>query len=153
MRVAIVGGGPGGLFTAYYLQKFLPGLLQVTIFEASSRLGGKVCTRSFGNTSALYEAGVAELYNYDMHEEDPLRSLVDSFGLDTVPMSGSCVILGDAILNTMADVQRIFGAGTAKAVEDFYQKCRSLCSPQDYYSDDWEKDNGHAWSRRTLRDR
>ncbi len=152
MRLAIVGGGPGGLTTAYYLQKFLSGAVEVTIFEASPRLGGKVCTRSFENASALYEAGVAELYNYRMHGEDPLRDLVDALGLKTVSMVGGSVVLGNAMLNSMTDIRRAFGAGTAEAVQDFFRKSRSLCTPYQFYADDWENDNQHPWADRSLRE-
>lgn len=152
MRLAIVGGGPGGLITAYYLQKLLPGVLKTTIFEASPRLGGKVCTRSFESVSALYEAGVAELYNYRMHGEDPLRDLVDALDLKTVSMAGGSVVLGNAILNSMADIRRSFGAGTAEAVQDFYRNSRSLCTPHQFYADEWEHDNQHPWANRSLRE-
>ena len=66
MRIAIVGGGLGGLITAYYIEKLLTQAPKLTIFESSSRLGGKIRTGSFESVSALYEAGVAELYNYSM---------------------------------------------------------------------------------------
>src|SRR3972149_9924818 len=152
MHLAIVGSGPGGLVTAHYLQKFLPGVYETAIFEAAPRLGGKICTRSFESVSALYEAGVAELYNYRMHGEDPLRDLIDAFGLETVSMSGGSVVLGDVILNTMADIRRSFGTGTAEAVQDFYRKCRDLCTPYEFYADDWESDNKHSCANRSLRE-
>src|SRR5438128_2440742 len=41
-RVAIAGGGPGGLFTAWYLAAKLGPACKITIFEASERLGGKI---------------------------------------------------------------------------------------------------------------
>ncbi|WP_221175252.1 NAD(P)-binding protein, partial [Staphylococcus aureus] len=37
--LAIVGGGPGGLMSAWYLKRKLGDLCRVTIFEASDRLG------------------------------------------------------------------------------------------------------------------
>lgn len=152
MRLAIVGGGFGGLITAYYIKKYWPGAPQPTIFEASPRLGGKISTRSFETVSALYEAGVAELYGYSMHGEDPLKDLVDALGLKTVPMTGGCVVLDDAILNTMEDVRRIFGAATAKAVDDSYRRYNLLCPILDFYADDRRFDNSHAWANRTLRE-
>ena len=42
LDLAIVGGGPGGLMSAWYLKKKLGELCRVTIFEASDRLGGKI---------------------------------------------------------------------------------------------------------------
>jgi protoporphyrinogen oxidase len=46
-RVAIVGGGPGGLLTAYLLKEQCSNLCEVTLFEAGPRLGGKVRTEQF----------------------------------------------------------------------------------------------------------
>ena len=46
-KIGIVGGGPGGLMTAYMLQKFANCPLEVTLFEASPRLGGKILTPQF----------------------------------------------------------------------------------------------------------
>jgi len=152
MRIAIVGGGLGGLITAYYIEKLLTQAPKLTIFESSSRLGGKIRTGSFESVSTLYEAGVAELYNYSMHGEDPLRDLVNALGLKAIPMSGGCVVLGDNILNTMDDMRKTFSATSAKAVDDFYNKCKLLCPALDFFSDDWQVDNNHAWANRTLRE-
>ena len=37
LNIAIVGGGPGGLMTAYLLQQQLTAPMHVTLFEASER--------------------------------------------------------------------------------------------------------------------
>ena len=47
LDLAIVGGGPGGLMSAWYLKKKLGDLCRVTIYEASDRVGGKIATRKF----------------------------------------------------------------------------------------------------------
>ena len=47
LDLAIVGGGPGGLMSAWYLKKKLGDLCRVTIYEASDRVGGKIVTRKF----------------------------------------------------------------------------------------------------------
>ncbi len=47
LDLAIVGGGPGGLMSAWYLKKKLGELCRVTIYEASDRVGGKILTRKF----------------------------------------------------------------------------------------------------------
>jgi len=80
-RVAIVGGGPGGLMTAYQLQQRCSVPVDVTIYEASSRLGGKILTSQFASAPVPYEAGAAELYDYSQVGEDPLRELVERLGL------------------------------------------------------------------------
>ena len=76
LDLAIVGGGPGGLMSAWYLKKKLGELCRVTIYEASDRVGGKILTRKFDSAPAMYEAGVAEIYDYSMTGPDPLRELV-----------------------------------------------------------------------------
>jgi len=93
LDLAIVGGGPGGLMSAWYLKRKLGNLCRVTIFEASDRLGGKVLTGRFDSTPAIYEAGVAELYDYSMTGPDPLREMVQYFGLQTIPMDAMQVQL------------------------------------------------------------
>ncbi len=62
--VAIIGGGPAGLFTSSILETTCGDVCNTTIFEASDRVGGKVVTCSFRSVPILYEAGVAEFYDY-----------------------------------------------------------------------------------------
>ena len=40
-KVAIIGGGPGGMFTAWHLAAKAGPSCQITVFEASERLGGR----------------------------------------------------------------------------------------------------------------
>src|SRR6201993_5423146 len=72
LDLAIVGGGPGGLMSAWYLKRKLGELCRITIFEATDRLRGKILTRKFDSAPATYEAGVAEIYDYSMTGPDPL---------------------------------------------------------------------------------
>ena len=74
IEIGIVGGGPGGLMTAWHLENKCPDLVDITILEASQRLGGKLLTRQFSEYGVFYEAGVAELYDYSPIGPDPLRS-------------------------------------------------------------------------------
>ena len=62
-RIGIVGGGPGGLFTARLLTKKLNDAIEITVFEAAPRLGGKVLTTCFEKSGIAFEAGTAELYD------------------------------------------------------------------------------------------
>lgn len=39
--VAIIGGGPGGLISAYLLQQKCKSACDVTLFEATGHVGGK----------------------------------------------------------------------------------------------------------------
>src|SRR5437660_12449188 len=109
LDLAIVGGGPGGLMSAWYLRKKLGDLCRITIFEASDRLGGKIVTRKFDSAAAMYEAGVAEIYDYSMTGPDPLRQLVQPFGLESIPMDAEPVQLDGVLLNEVAGMTRRFG--------------------------------------------
>lgn len=150
-RIAIVGGGPGGLVTAHYLDEVLAAPFRATLFEATPRVGGKILTRSFNKGKILYEAGVAELYNYSAQGLDPLRQLIDEFNLPTVEMAGPTVVLGDQIITSPKDFANTFGPDAATCLKDFYAKAMSNISPQDYFDDDWEGDNAHPWATQSLR--
>ena len=63
-NVSIIGGGPAGLFTSSILETTCGDVCNTTIFKASDRVGGKVVTCSFRSVPILYEAGVAEFYDY-----------------------------------------------------------------------------------------
>ena len=151
-RVAIIGGGPGGLLTAKFLESFPEGFVSATIFEASPRAGGKILTQSFEHAPVLFEAGLAEFYDYSHFASDPLKELVDKLGLKTVEMVGPTVILGDAILRNMADVKRHLGTKSASALTEFYRSCANLYSPTDYYEGYSRIDNEHPWSSCSFRD-
>ena len=56
-HVGIVGGGPGGLMTAYHVQKYANRPVRLTVIEASDRLGGEGHDAASGQLSAAtYEA-------------------------------------------------------------------------------------------------
>jgi monoamine oxidase len=149
MKVAIIGGGPGGLMTAYLLnQRRVP--VDITLFEASNRLGGKIVTRRFERAPVPYEAGAAELYDYSQLGPDPLRVLIDDLGLSTVLLDGRTVVIGDRILRGLRDVRREFGDETYRALRRFRLMARSLISPAEYYESDWKEDNADPLSRRSF---
>ncbi|MDI3289014.1 FAD-dependent oxidoreductase [Polyangium sp. 15x6] len=151
-RVAIVGGGPGGLFTAYMLNDKLWDRCAITLYEASSRLGGKISTAKLGPGGPVYEAGVAEIYDYSMIGYDPLRTLVEHLGLGVLPMSGGTVLLGDRVLRNIADIRQLCGDNTASSVEAFRAEAMRQLSREDYYDSHWTHDNAHAWARKTCRE-
>jgi monoamine oxidase len=134
--VGIVGGGPGGLLTAYFLQKLVPEPISATLFEASPRLGGKILTRRFAHAAATYEAGAAELYDYTPVGEDSLRELVAELGLPITPMRGASVIMDHRVLSNLDDVQRHFGLAARSALTAFDQRARDCISPQEFYHSD-----------------
>jgi len=147
LDLAIVGGGPGGLMSAWYLRRKLGELCRVTIFEASDRLGGKILTRKFDSAPAVYEAGVAEIYDYSMTGPDPLRELIQHFGLQTIPMDAEQVVLDGELLNDVPGMRRKYGAKTAEAIEAFRKRCSEMISPIEYYEGVGAHDNDHPWSQ------
>jgi protoporphyrinogen oxidase len=151
-RVAIVGGGPGGLMTAYRLQQRCAAPFAATIYEASGRLGGKILTERFASNPATYEAGAAELYDYSHVGEDPLRELVSELGLTAQPMSGNSVIINDRVLNDLDDVARVYGAKTELALEDFDARAKRWMSPREYYDADWRESNADPMSSEMFYD-
>src|SRR3984957_14470568 len=146
LDLAIVGGGPGGLMSAWYLKKKLGELCRVTIFEASNRVGGKILTRKFDSAPAMYEAGVAEIYDYSMTGPDPLRELIQHFGLQTIPMDAEQVQLDGELLNDVPGMRRKYGAKTADAIEEFRKRCSTMVSPIEYYEGVGAHDNEPPWA-------
>jgi monoamine oxidase len=151
MRVAIIGGGPGGLMTAYLLQQRTPFPCAITLFEAGKRLGGKIVSRQFSTAPVAYEAGAAELYDYSRLGPDPLRDLITALGLSTRAMVGETVVLGERILKTDGDIRRELGDDTLQALRRFDRMARSAISPAEYYESDWKEDNDDPLSRRSFR--
>ena len=150
LDLAIVGGGPGGLMSAWYLKRKLGELCRVTIFEATERLGGKVLTRKFDKAPATYEAGVAEIYDYSMTGPDPLREMIQHFGLQTIPMDANQIQLDGELLNDVAAMRRKYGAKTADAIEAFRKTCAEMVSPHEYYEGVGAHDNEHPWAYLTA---
>jgi monoamine oxidase len=148
--VAVIGGGPGGLLTAYLLQHEYHAPVDVTIFEASERLGGKVISRTFPGTGAAYEAGAAELYDYSDLGPDPLRELIADLGLTTYPMDGRAVFIGDRLVADETDVGRVLGKSAADAIADFSRRARKAITPPDYYESDWRADNADPLCQQTF---
>jgi monoamine oxidase len=150
-RIAIIGGGPGGLMTAYLLEKRATFPCAITIFEASDRLGGKIVTNRFATAPVAYEAGAAELYDYSQLGPDPLRELIAELGLTTSPMWGQTVVLDDRVLKTNADIRHECGPDTWQALKNFTRRARRLISPAEYYESDWKEDNEDPLSQHSFR--
>jgi monoamine oxidase len=150
-RIAIIGGGPGGLMTAYLLERRSPSPLDITLFEASPRLGGKVLTPRFESAPIRYEAGAAELYDYSQLGPDPLKDLITELGLTTTTMRGGTVVIGDKFLKTEADVRAAFGDATCEALRQFNRLAKRAISPAEYYESDWKADNDDPMASHTFR--
>lgn len=145
LRVAVVGGGPGGLFATYILNQRLPGAV-VTIFEATERLGGKIHTDEFEDGTP-FEAGVAELYEYlGPGGKDPLRLLIEEdLGLETIDISGGAVVVRGGVLRDFEEVEKVHRTETRKLIEAFHHKMVDLM-PLEKFANRWQPDNAHPWA-------
>lgn len=148
-RIAIVGGGPGGLLTALFAERAAVRPESITVFEAGSRLGGKVLTSSFASAAVRYEAGAAELYDYSVIDDDPLRSLVAELGLTALPMEGAAVFLDGRRLANLDDVRDRLGPEALVALAAFDTEARSSMSRRDFYAAD-TSDGAQPASRRRF---
>jgi monoamine oxidase len=141
--------------TAYRLQRRAQAAgksFEITIFESSQRLGGKVRSLTFDAAPVPYEAGAAELYDYSGTGEDPLREMVREFGLTTRPLLGRTVIIGDRLLKNDDDILRELGPKAHAALKAFTERAIKLVSPDEYYESDWKEDNKDPLARQTLAD-
>lgn len=149
-RIAIIGGGPSGLFSAFLLAQKANERLDITLFECQARLGGKVLTKRFDTAQLLYEGGVAELYRYG---NDPLWELItQELELPTLPMSGSAVVFEGQILRCEQDILRHCGKNTVRALREFQQRVRALRPYREFYDGGWPADNRHPWMSHSFGD-
>jgi protoporphyrinogen oxidase/SAM-dependent methyltransferase len=146
INIAIVGGGPGGLMTSWHIDNKLEHEANVTIFEASDRLGGKIVTRTFDKNGAIYEAGVAEIYGYGHLGPDPLHDLITGFGLKTVPMDSDTVVMDGNVMVGVEGLKQAYGSKTANAVKSFRKACGKQMIPAQYYEGVGKDDNAHPWA-------
>ena len=123
-RVAIIGGGPGGLMTAHLLEQKCS--CRATLFEASDRVGGKVRTCRFDSVPVGYEAGVAECYDYQAIGDDPLRNLTRALGLDITPTGSNAIVLDGALLLDDIEIGQRCGDRTLRAIEDFRRQASTI---------------------------
>ena len=134
------------MFAAWRLAAKAGAACEITIYEASDRLGGKVKTNEMGD-AGLYEAGVAEIYDYSRIGPDPLRTLIeDDLGLSIRHIrGGACFINGQHIPNVDA-LAGAFGQRTRDAAVAFQQRCAALMTPAGYYTSSPAIDNAHPWT-------
>jgi SAM-dependent methyltransferase len=145
-RVAIIGGGPGGLFTAWHLADRIGAACKVTIYEATDRLGGKIITGEFPGIGK-YEAGAAEIYDYSELGYDPLRELIEQdLGLEIKHIDGEACVLDGHILPDIDALGSQFGMATRDVAHAFRQRCAQLLSQTAFYRSDLGLDNRHPWA-------
>lgn len=136
IKIGVVGGGPGGLLTAFFLNKFANTPNRVTIFEADSRLGGKILSPTFSSQSITYEAGAAEFYDYSDHDEDPLKQLIYELGLSVCPLNGTSAILQNQVISNLDDVSESFGPAMRHGVLSFDNVARNIMTASEFYHSD-----------------
>jgi len=134
--------------TAYELQRIAPRPVELVLFEASDRLGGKIRTPSFDTRAIGYEAGAAEFYDYEHLGEDPLKALVRELGLPIAPMSGSSVIFRDRLISTSEDVVDVLGPDAAAAYADWHRRAADLMTPTEIYGTDEPRTGVPRWFER-----
>jgi monoamine oxidase/SAM-dependent methyltransferase len=148
-RVAIIGGGPGGLFTAWHLADRLGAACKVTIYEATDRLGGKILTGKFPGVGS-YEVGAAEIYDYSELGYDPLRELIEiELGLKIKHIGGGACVLDGHILADVDALGSKFGMQSRDVAHAFRQRCAQLLSQSVFYRSDIAVDNRHPWANMT----
>jgi len=146
-RVAIIGGGPGGLFAAWHLRAKAGDSCEIAIFEASERVGGKIVTREFSGVGP-YEAGVAEIYDYSRLGPDPLHDLIiKDLGLEVKYLQGGPCVLGDKIILAADDLAHHFSEGARDEAKAFRARCAEMLSPEDFYLSVARVDNEHPWAK------
>jgi protoporphyrinogen oxidase len=151
-RIAVVGGGPGGLMTARLLTRKAGRGCQVTVFEASDRLGGKLHTRRFGAQPVRYEAGIAECYDVSAFGYDPLKALVHELGLTPVPTHSETVAMHGAVLEGDTGIARCYGHGTLDEIRAFRARMVAEMPHAEWVRGLGVGHNGHPWAQRTWGD-
>lgn len=135
--------------TAYCLQNAAASPYQLTIFEASDRLGGKVLTPHFGSYPVSYEAGAAEFYDYTPVGEDPLNDLILDLGLSIRSMEGGGLLRKGKLLERLEEIGEVLGTDCASGLRDFDRFAKDLMTPREFYEDDpsWTHDKGGPHER------
>lgn len=146
-RVAIIGGGPGGLFTAWHLEAKTGDACEISIFESSERVGGKIFTGQMAGIGP-YEIGVAEIYDYSRLGPDPLRDLIEKeLKLEIRHIEGGPCILDGRLLQSVDELGAHFGPLAQAEATRFRERCAEMLSPDAFYLSVVERDNAHPWQR------
>lgn len=150
-RIGIVGAGFSGLLSAYLLERRFGDEVEIAIWEAGDRPGGRVRTTRVPEAGVSYEAGVAELY--DIAGNPQLRRLIGHLGLETRPLSGTpYFVVDDRVLRDDRALAGLLGRRGMDRLRRFWEEGTALRPPADYALAGREKDNEHPWQRRTFED-
>jgi hypothetical protein len=138
------------LFSAWNLAYKAGNACGVTILEGSNRLGGKIVTGQFAG-AGLYEAGVAEIYDYSALGPDSLRELIErDLDLKIKHIRGGACVLDGNLLASADSLEQHYGRKTRDAAKAFRARCASLLSPSEFYKSVREADNEHPWTNITA---
>ncbi len=150
-RIGIVGAGFSGLLSAYLLERRFGNEVEIDVWEAADRPGGRVRTTPVPEAGASYEAGVAELY--DIAGNPQLRNLVRHLGLETRPLTGTpYFVVDDRVLRDDRALEGMLGRRGMDRLRRFWEAGTALRPPADYALAGREQDNRHPWQRRTFED-
>ncbi len=150
-RIGIVGAGFSGLMSAYLLERRFGDQVEIEIWEAGDRPGGRVRTTRVPEAGVRYEAGVAELY--DIAGNPQLRRLIRHLGLETRPLTGTpYFVVGDRVLRDDRALEGLVGHRGMDRLRRFWEQGTALRPPADYALAGRERDNDHPWQRRTFQD-
>jgi protoporphyrinogen oxidase len=123
--------------SAYFLEKYADHPLEITLFEATHRIGGKVSTQQFKSAPVTYEAGAAELYDYSHLDTDSLKELIFELGLPIQLMGGSAVIMNDRLLSNVEDIRDNFGSNVLNSLLHFHRIAKDEITPFEFYNSDY----------------
>ncbi len=150
-RIGIVGAGFSGLLSAYLLERRFGDAVEIDVWEAADRPGGRVRTTRVPEAGVSYEAGVAELY--DIAGNPQLRNLMRHLGLETRPLTGTpYFVVDDRVLRDDRALAGLLGRRGVDRLRRFWEEGTALRPPADYALAGREKDNEHPWQRRTFED-
>lgn len=150
-RIGIVGAGFSGLLSAYLLERRFGDEVELEVWEAGARAGGRVRTTRVPEAGVSYEAGVAEIY--DIAGNSQLRRLIGHLGLETRPLSGTpYFVVDDRVLRDDRALEGLLGRRGMDRLRRFWEEGTALRPPADYARAGREKDNRHPWQRRTFED-
>lgn len=153
VRVAVIGGGPGGMGVSLELQKALGDRLDLTLYEGSGRLGGKVLTKQFQKAPLLYEAGVAELYHMvEDGTSDDLLNLVEELDLKPIWMGSQDVLFNNQFIHNHEELENVAGPEAGQSLLAFIKQGKSLRTPTQYANAGSLKDNGNPWINKKFSD-
>ena len=150
-RIGIVGAGFSGLLSTYLLERRFGDAVEIDVWEAADRPGGRVRTTRVPEAGVSYEAGVAELY--DIAGNPQLRNLIRHLGLETRPLTGTpYFVVDDRVLRDDRALEGLLGRRGMDRLRRFWAEGTALRPPADYALAGREKDNEHPWQRRSFED-